>query len=920
MKKNYTNGCLQYASAKTFLLAAALLLFTNLQSFGQLIYGLSGNSLVVFNGDKPSKILNTISISGITSGQSISGLDFRPATAELYALGYNATNGEAQLYVINRTSGAATVINATPVVLALGMGKIGFDFNPTVDRIRVVGSNNANYRLHPVTGAIASTDLNLAFATGDVNQGTDPSIGTVAYTNSYIAATATTLYNYDDSLNVITIQTPPNNGTLNTIGGSGIAVNLADASSDLDITFDVATLTNRAFLVANTTGSNDNLYSINLTTGAATNVGMIGTGIALSDIAIFIKRTIPANIDGQLLYALSSNNTLISFDSDRPDIIRSAVATSGVTVGQTLSGIDFRPATGELYGLGYNATNGETQLYIINRVTGIATVVNATPIILALGSGKISFDFNPTVDRIRVVGSNNANYRLHPATGAIAFTDMNLAFAAGDANQGVDPSVGTVAYTNSYIGSTSTTLYNYDDSLNVLTTQNPPNNGTLNTIGSSGIIVNLADPSTDLDVAFDVTTFTNIAFLTANTGTTLNDRIYTVNLTTGAATDGGMIGYGIAVKDIAAFIKRTIPAKVTGQLVYALTANNNLISFDTDKSQILRSLVAVTGVTVGQTLVGLDFRPSTGDLYALGYNSTTNDAQLYIINRSTAVATLVNATPFSLLLGTGEIGMDFNPVVDRIRVVGANNANYRLNPITGTIAFMDIDLNFVAGDANAGADPSVNTAAYTNSFNGTLTTTLYDYDFMLDVFATQNPPNNGTLNTVGSSGIIVNKTDATADLDIYYDATTASNIAYLSANTGTDAIDKIYNVNLTTGAATLIDRIGYGIAVRDIAVYGSGSTARLANQAGDGNSTIRLAVYPNPVVDYSTISFEVKENIQIALTITDLSGRLVETIFNQNVLPGIYTQTFDASQLNSGVYFVSMYAGNELQKVVKIVR
>ena len=102
---------------------------------------------------------------------------------------------------------------------------------------------------------------------------------------------------------------------------------------------------------------------------------------------------------------------------------------------------------------------------------------------LTLGSNSaISFDFNPTVDRIRVVGANKKNYRLHPVTGAIAATDMDLAYAVGDVNAAASAAIGACAYTNSYIGSTVTTLYNYDMSLNILTTQIPPNKGTLNTV------------------------------------------------------------------------------------------------------------------------------------------------------------------------------------------------------------------------------------------------------------------------------------------------------------------------------------------------------------------------------------------------------------------------------------------------------
>lgn len=563
-----------HSSVSKIILGAIFLLSLGISGSlnAQTIYALSGDNLISFDAASPANLLSNKSITGIAAGQSIAGLDFRPNTGELYALGYNQMTGEARLYTLNLISGGATAIGAAPVVLKAGMGKIGFDFNPTVDRIRVTGSNNSNYRLHPVTGAIAATDLDLAFAATDLNSAVNPSIGAVAYTNSYIGATATTLYNYDDSLNVLTTQIPPNNGVLNTIGASGISINLNDPSTDMDIFFDAAAGMNRAFLAANTGMSVvDRLYSINLATGETTLIGSIG--VAVSDIAVFIDRTVPNAISGQLVWALASNNNLVSFASGLPGTIRNLVSVSGVAAGQTLVGMDFRPATSELYALGYNPMNGEGRLYTLNLTTGAATAIGAAPFVLKTGMGKVSVDFNPTVDRIRVTGSDNSNYRLHPVTGAVAATDGNLAFAAADVNAGRDPSVGAGAYTNSFNGATMTTLYNYDDSLNVLTTQIPPNNGTLNTVGASGIMVNLAAPSADMDIFYNPFSMINQAYLSANTGTSANDDFYTLDLSTGAATLVGRIGNGIAINDIAVVVQQPESAcgsKTIGCIKYDL--------------------------------------------------------------------------------------------------------------------------------------------------------------------------------------------------------------------------------------------------------------------------------------------------------------------------------------------------------------
>ncbi len=222
------------------------------------------------------------------------------------------------------------------------------------------------------------------------------------------------------------------------------------------------------------------------------------------------------NLVAQQIYALSNGN-LLSFSALLPSTTSIPVAITGVTPGQVISGMDFRPATGQLYIIGYNNLNGQTRLYTVNTTTAVATPVGAAAVTLATGMSKISFDFNPTVDRIRVTSATGNNYRLHPVTGAIAATDGNLAYLTGDVNFGTAPSVSAGAYTNSYIASTTTTLYNFDDNLNIFTTQNPPNNGSLNTVGGSGLLVNTGN-RTDLDIYYNPVTNINTAYFTTNSG------------------------------------------------------------------------------------------------------------------------------------------------------------------------------------------------------------------------------------------------------------------------------------------------------------------------------------------------------------------------------------------------------------------
>jgi hypothetical protein len=553
-----TTSC-SSAWRSAFLGLAALGLSTGAAQ-AQTVYGLASTSspavasLVTFNATTPGTFTATVPITGFTAGQTIVGIDVRPNTGELFALGYNPTGTQAQLYTINPTTGAATAIGAA---LSLNLGattsRIGFDFNPTVDRIRVTSAAGTNFRLNPVNGALAATDGTLAYAASDINASQTPGVGSSAYTNSYIGATSTTLYNLDETNSRLVTQSPPNNGTLNTVGDLGIATNGASQASDFDIYFNPTTGANLAYMTTaistSPTAATSTLYTVNLTTGAATAVGALGTGplVAITDITFAITRpTLPA-ITGQLVYALGGTN-LLTFDSANPSLIRAAVGITGVDAAQTLVGLDIRPATNSLYALGYNATAQTATVYTINAATGVARAINATPVALALGTGSIGFDFNPTVDRIRVVGANRANFRLNPNDGTVAATDGQLTYAAGDVNAANTPSVGAVAYTNSVAGATATQLFAYDEARNVLALQNPPNDGTLNTIGTTGLT---ATVGRDVDMDIFTAGTTNTAYLVANAAANGNSTFYTLNTTTGATTAMAIIGNGSAIRDIA---------------------------------------------------------------------------------------------------------------------------------------------------------------------------------------------------------------------------------------------------------------------------------------------------------------------------------------------------------------------------------
>ena len=250
---------------------------------------------------------------------------------------------------------------------------------------------------------------------------------------------------------------------------------------------------------------------------------------------------------GEPLIALrsitTSNQQLVTFDSATPGTT-TTISVTGVS--GTLVGIDFRPANGMLYGLSNN--NG---IYSINTTTGAATLVS-TSSVLPNGS-SFGVDFNPVADRLRLISNSDQNLRINVDTGA-AITDLTLAFAGADANAGQNPNIVGSVYSNNFAGATTTTLYGLDSNLDILVTQNPPNSGTLNTVGNLGFDVSGA-------VGFDVSGPSGIAYAVLQQGNGFS-FLYTINLATGAATAVGQVGSGSVLSGLAAPVGRPVGSSV----------------------------------------------------------------------------------------------------------------------------------------------------------------------------------------------------------------------------------------------------------------------------------------------------------------------------------------------------------------------
>ncbi len=255
--------------------------------------------------------------------------------------------------------------------------------------------------------------------------------------------------------------------------------------------------------------------------------------------------------------------------------------------------------------------------------------------------------------------------------------------------------------------------------------------------------------------------------------------------------------------------------------IVALTDTGQLACIegaDTDATKVIGTL---TGLEANETLVGIDYRspfkdaagvsnnvPVEGTLYGLG-----NLGGLYSINPSTAVAT--KKAQLSVALAGTAFGIDFNPTVDRLRVVSNTGQNLRVNVDTGAAL---VDGGLVSGGTTA---TGVAAVAYTNVDSDPATgTTLFDIDVNSDQLLVQNPPNDGVLVGIGAPlGI-----DATGPVgfDLYSSVkdigggvlTTTDLAGY--ATVATAAGRSLYQVTPFSGR--LVNLGDLGLPVRDIAI------------------------------------------------------------------------------------------------------
>lgn len=315
---------------------------------------------------------------------------------------------------------------------------------------------------------------------------------------------------------------------------------------------------------------------------------------------------------------------------------------------------------------------------------------------------------------------------------------------------------------------------------------------------------------------------------------------------------------------------------ITGDTLI-LTSNGMISSIDRATPNKIVSNLKITGLESGDELVGIDYRPKDGKLYAVGLLGN-----LYTLNPNTGKASFLRKliadssddAPFSKIMGDANlITVNFNPAADRLRVISNTGQNLRINVDTG-VTITDGTIKLAEGTATVVA------GAYTNAFAGTASTKLYSIDQNSDRIYLQNA-NAGTLGVSAALGADIN-TNGGGGLDI--DPVSNVGFAALKLTSGAYKFFQINLANVGTSndavfASSDLNNSFNTMGIRGIALKRASDSMAQAFGLTANNKLLNFALNnPNSVSEKSLTGLLVDERfigIDYRLrTTTDHSGKL----------------------------------------------
>lgn len=247
---------------------------------------------------------------------------------------------------------------------------------------------------------------------------------------------------------------------------------------------------------------------------------------------------------GVTIYAIDSQNRLVTFDSANPSVLTSARTIKL----PPLSSYDSNRPAERIVSLAFRAADGPAT----TRLWGLTNYGNIVPVNLAgadvgtpaikvanLNGTAFGFGFDPTSTVNMLLVSNlEQNFRIKFNTGEV-FAQTPLNYFMGSP---ADPNVVTLAYDNNLSGGTQRTPYMIDSAADTLVMLLPPfSDGVIRTVGPLGVNASEITALT-IYTTGTVGSPVNTAFAAITSPGDPASRLYTVDLSTGAAALVGAIG------------------------------------------------------------------------------------------------------------------------------------------------------------------------------------------------------------------------------------------------------------------------------------------------------------------------------------------------------------------------------------------
>lgn len=238
-----------------------------------------------------------------------------------------------------------------------------------------------------------------------------------------------------------------------------------------------------------------------------------------------------------------------------------------------------------------------------------------------------------------------------------------------------------------------------------------------------------------------------------------------------------------------------------------LTKRLDLLTVNAGLTRQVQKRVAVTGLAPGDTLVGMDFRPGRGQLYALSQRGV-----LYTLDVDTGQLKAVSGKALDRPMDGLVFGVDIHPVMDQLRVVSNTGYSIRMNLDTGALVAIDVVPAYAPGDVQAAFRPDLAALASSTSPAGRADKSAPH--FAIDRRAgslVALGPQAGVLRTVGQLG-----TGALSNAS--FDIADETGAALVAVSAVAQAATRLYLVSLETGKADLLGILGDGDPILGLAV------------------------------------------------------------------------------------------------------